>query len=558
MYEKWVSIMVKRVYNLAEMEAFLEMSKGLYDIVRLVDPVECIEITIHDGHLDFLDGCYNVWESGQRCKNCSSFKACRSGERHEKKEYFDENVYNILSNPVQLIVQDETKIDCIIEFITAHKADTHEKEVVNDRRSEVVESATLVDPLTSIYNWDGFHQNARKLINNHPDETCVIAAFDISHFKLINSLFGRKKGDDILIEVAGILNDYASDDVVVARMQADQFAICMPKSQWHDKDLLKKLDVIDNLLDESAFSLEIYAGVYEIKDRNLPVSTMYDRAVMAYISGYGRKESHAVTWFDESMLNELLYQQQVITSFERNLSSGEYTIFIQPQVDEKGHIAGGEALCRWMKPDGTIVPPIRFIPILEKAGLIAELDRHVWELAAKQLLKWQGTEFENMYLSVNISPLDFYFVDVYATITDLVEKYGIDKDKLKLEITETAIMSDVEKQIMRVADLRKYGFTVEIDDFGAGYSSLSMLKDIEADVLKIDMSFLRKTHNEQRSRHVLASIIEMAKRLNMETITEGVETSEQVEMLSRMGCHKFQGFYFAKPMPVEEFEEKAR
>lgn len=547
--------MVKREYNLREMEDFLALAGGLYDIVRLVDPVECREITIKDGHLEFLDGCYNVWESAQRCKNCSSFKACRSGERHEKQEFFDDNVYNILSNPVKLIVQDGTALDCIIEFITAHAADKEERKTVNDRRSEVYESATLYDKLTDIYNWDGFHQNARKLINNHPDEVCVIAAFDISHFKLINSLFGRKKGDDILIEVAKILNGFSAEDVVVARMQADQFAICMPKSKWDDQSLLAKLDVINGMLDDSAYSVEIFAGVYEVVDRNLPIATMYDRAVMAYISGYGRNETHTVTWFDESMLDELLYQQQVISFFEKNLASGEYTIYIQPQVDEDGRVYGGEALCRWVKPDGSIVPPMRFIPILEKAGLIAELDRHVWELAAKQLAEWQGTELEDMYLSVNISPLDFYYIDVYESVTSLVEKYNIDRSKLKLEITETAIMSDVEKQIMRVADLRKFGFTVEIDDFGAGYSSLSMLKDIEADVLKIDMSFLQKTHNEERSRHVLASIIKMAERLNMETITEGVESLDQVHMLSEMGCHMFQGFYFAKPMPVEEFEQ---
>ncbi|MCR5452458.1 MAG: EAL domain-containing protein, partial [Lachnospiraceae bacterium] len=174
------------------------------------------------------------------------------------------------------------------------------------------------------------------------------------------------------------------------------------------------------------------------------------------------------------------------------------------------------------------------------------------------LFKWKDTEFSDLYISVNISPLDFYYIDVYTTLVDIVKKYDIDRHKLKLEITETAIMSDVEKQILRVADLRNFGFTVEIDDFGAGYSSLAMLKDIEADVLKIDMSFLRETEHAERSRNVLASIVQMADKLKMGTITEGVESINQVDMLNKMGCDRFQGFYFAKPMPVSEFEAFVR
>lgn len=550
--------MIAAEYTLSEMEQFLKMSKGLYDIVRLVDPVECREITIDEGNIRFLEGCYNVWESEGRCRNCSSFKACRSGVRREKKEYFEDNVYNILSNPVKLITDDGSAIDCVIEFITAHKADETEKHSVNNRSMEVYESATIMDQLTGIYNWDGFHQMTRKLINEHPDEAIIVVAFDISHFKLVNSLFGRKKGDDILIEVARVLKGIASEEMVLGRMQADQFAICMPKRCWDEEKVTKDISVLSNLLESNSFALKIFAGVYDIRDRQLPISIMYDRAVMAYIAGFSAEDKKLVTWFDEDMMSELLYQQQVTSSFEKNLAAGEFKIFVQPQVDGRGTVYGGEALCRWIKEDGSIVPPYRFIPILEKSGLIAQLDRHVWELAAAQLAAWKGTEFDDMYLSVNISPLDFYYIDVYAVMTDIVEKYDIDIKKLKLEITETAIMSDAEKQIMRVADLRRHGFVVEIDDFGSGYSSLSMLKDIEADVLKIDMSFLQETQHVSRSRNVLRAIVKLADRLNMSTITEGVETEEQIEMLAEMGCFMFQGFYFAKPMPVAEFEEFVR
>ena len=549
--------MINAEYNIKEMQQFLSMTGGLYDIVRLVDPVECREITITDGKVHINEGCYNVWDSGQRCINCSSYKACMGGQRREKEEFFADKVYHILSNPVKLRLDDGTLMKCVIEFITSHTASEVERERVNDRAGEVYESASLIDPLTGLLNWDGFHQGARKLILDHEGEPCLIIACDIIKFKLINSLFGRQKGNDVLIEIAGLLRPYASDDILVGRLQADQFALCMPKALFSEETLALSINEIANLLNEGSYRLRFQAGVYEITDPDLPIAVMYDRAVMANVATR-EEDGSPIHWFDESMLKDLLYQQEVTSGFERTLASGEYQIFIQPQVDADGRVLGGEALARWIRPDGTIVPPIRFIPVLEKAGLISRLDRYVWELAAKQLLAWKDTDLKGLYISVNISALDFYYIDVYRTFTELVEKYGIDRKKLKLEITETAVMHDAEKQILRVADLRSAGFSVEIDDFGAGYSSLSMLKDIEADVLKIDMGFLRETVHAERSRRVLESIVRMAGKLHMDTITEGVETREQVDMLSAMGCNNFQGFYFAKPMPVEEFERFAR
>ncbi len=543
-------------YNVSEMEQFLKMTKGLYDVVRLVDPVECREITIKDGQVHITSGCYNVWDSSQRCINCSSYKACMGGTRREKEEFFADKVYHILSNPVKLRLDDGTVIKCVIEFITAHKASEKEQKTVNDRAAEIYESASLIDPLTGLLNWDGFHQGARKLLLEHADEPCLMIACDVVKFKLVNSLFGRQKGNDILIEIARLLRPYVTDEILVGRLQADQFALCMPKALFSEESLALRIDEIANILNEGAYRLRFQAGIYEITDTSLPIAVMYDRAVMANVTS--REESVPIHWFTESMLEDLLYQQKITSGFEKNLAAGEYQIFIQPQVDVNGKVIGGEALARWIKPDGEIIPPFKFIPVLEKGGLISRLDRYVWELAAKQLAKWKETEFKDLYISVNISALDFFYMDVYNTFIEIVEKYGIDRGKLKLEITETVVMNDVEKQILRVQDLRQAGFEVEIDDFGAGYSSLAMLKDIEADVLKIDMGFLRETEHADRSRRVLESIVRMAKRLSMETITEGVETREQVDMLNSMGCNHFQGFYFAKPMPVPEFEAFAR
>ena len=193
---------------------------------------------------------------------------------------------------------------------------------------------------------------------------------------------------------------------------------------------------------------------------------------------------------------------------------------------------------------------------LKKNGMIVKLDQYMWEAACKQLRKWKDEGKKDMYISVNISPKDFYFMDVKQVLTDLVKKYNIEPQKLKLEITETAIMTNIDNPVEILDGLRKEGFIIEMDDFGSGYSSLNMLKDIYVDILKIDMAFLRKSNDEERGRKILKTMIQLAKDLEMPTITEGVETLEQVEFLKAMGCKMFQGYYFAKPMDVATFEEK--
>ena len=231
-------------------------------------------------------------------------------------------------------------------------------------------------------------------------------------------------------------------------------------------------------------------------------------------------------------------------------------MFLQPQVDVDGNAYGAEALVRWQHPDRGLLSPYFFIDILESTGLIYKLDMYMWECAAAKLSEWKNKGDTSHHISVNISTKDFYLIDVYEVMTDLVRKYDINPALLKLEITETALMSDLKKNMEVIRKLRKYGFRIEIDDFGSGYSSLNMLKDISADVLKIDMAFLRATENEIKGQDILETIISLGGKLGMEVITEGVETEKQLVMLSEMGCHIFQGYYFSKPVPVDEFEEK--
>ena len=217
---------------------------------------------------------------------------------------------------------------------------------------------------------------------------------------------------------------------------------------------------------------------------------------------------------------------------------------------------GAEALVRWQHPKRGLIFPGDFIEVFEKTGLIYRLDRFIWELAVQKLARWQQEGHSDLYISVNISTKDFYYMNVYETITALVEKYRIIPSTLKLEITETAIMTGTAGELDMIEQFREYGFQVEIDDFGSGYSSLNMLKDIKMDTIKLDMGFLRKTRNNERSMSIVSNVIHLSKRLGMEVVTEGVETREQVDALTMMGCDVFQGYYFAKPMSVWDYEDK--
>jgi EAL domain-containing protein (putative c-di-GMP-specific phosphodiesterase class I) len=290
-----------------------------------------------------------------------------------------------------------------------------------------------------------------------------------------------------------------------------------------------------------------------MEDASIPISVMCDRANSALrtIRDDLRKN---VAYFDSTMMQKSLFEQEVVSSFEQALNEGQFKMYLQPMAQKDGRIYSAEALVRWIRPDGSVVMPGDFIETLEHAGLIHELDMYIWECAVKQLSLWKGTDKDNVSICVNMSAKDFYNVDVERVLIDLVRKYDVEAGRLRLEITETALVDDPVKSAAVVARLRDKGFIIEIDDFGKGYSSLSMLKDINADVLKIDMSLLQEFESKRRSRIILESVIKMAISLNMEVVSEGVETRSQLESLSAMGCTHFQGYYFSRPITVEAFE----
>ena len=297
----------------------------------------------------------------------------------------------------------------------------------------------------------------------------------------------------------------------------------------------------------------MYVGVYDITDPSMDVSVMCDRANLAINSVKNGYEG-VVVYYDESMRRNVIKEQSVMAFFPDALASGQFQMYLQPQISTTGKVVGAEVLTRWIHPVQGIIQPRDFIPIYEKTNLISKLDLYIWQQACQLLSKWKKQGKTDYSLSVNISTKDFYFLNIYEVFTGLVEEYDISPGNLHLEITETAVMSDMNTQIDLIKRLQNYGFFVEMDDFGSGYSSLNMLSEFNVDTLKIDMGFLRNSDLSEKSKDILQSVVVLAKELGMHVISEGVETKEQYEMLIQMGIDIVQGYFFAKPMRVDDFE----
>lgn len=432
--------------------------------------------------------------------------------------------------------------------------------IIHDHTQEVEDLArehylATHDRLTKLYNKEYFFERAAEQIEQNPDEQFIMVCSDVENFKMVNDVFGTQTGDELLARIGKALREQTFPGEIYGRIESDRFALLMRKENFREQIFIRQPQDVVQIDSDIRYPINVYVGVYEIIERTIPVSVMCDRAIMAIntIKGsYGKK----VAYYDETVRNEMLQEQELAGNLEQAIADGQLQLYLQPQFTADGQALGAEALVRWQHPQRGLLMPGTFIGALERNGMIIKLDQHVWELACRQLKEWKEQGNTQMYLSVNISPRDFYFLDIYHVFTELVAKYEIEPHNLKLEITETAVMMDLERQLELIEKLRKRGFVIEMDDFGSGYSSLNMLKEIQVDILKIDMAFLGKTKDKERGQKILKMVIELSKTLEMPVITEGVETKEQVTRLTEMGCDMFQGYYFAKPMPIHEFEEK--
>ena len=410
------------------------------------------------------------------------------------------------------------------------------------------------DGLTGLLNRDAFEQRVKQILAGS-DETYYMLCSNIKDFKLINELCGSEVGDRLLIEQANAIRSDEAGDSISTRMYADKFCTLLPKRDFNAEQFKETMMALMDRVLSIPLRTHFYFGVYEVTDRDEPVWTMCDKAMMAIDVIRGSYEQF-VSFYREDLFQRIIREKEILGGFDRAIENGEFHMFLQPQIAHDGTLVGAEALVRWIHPEKGMISPGEFIPVLEKSGLIHRLDLHMWDKAAAQLEKWKREGRDNLSISVNISTKDFYLIDIREAFRELAQKHDFDIKNLKLEITESALMKDVRKIMRNMDELHDLGYDIEIDDFGSGYSSLGMLKDIHADILKIDMIFLQETVNTQRSTTIIKNVISMSKELGMPVITEGVETKEHVDFLLSAGCDMFQGFYFSRPVSVDLFERE--
>ena len=408
------------------------------------------------------------------------------------------------------------------------------------------------DHLTGLYNMEYLYEQARRAMEARPDLSWYVLAFDVKEFKLVNDIFSKEFGDKVLCDIADFIHRNAAPGDIYGRLTGDRFGVVTPAVNF-DIELAEQLLSDRSEYTEVNYPINIHMGVYEVTEPNLPVSVMFDRAFMAIASIKNDLQRH-VALYDAKMRDDVIWNQRISAELDEAIATGQVRPYLQPMVDDAGKVKGAEVLVRWIHPEEGFLAPYRFIPCFEENGRIAQLDCYMWECACNILRMWQDRGID-LFLSVNISPKDFYFMNVFDVNSNLSSEYCIDPRKLRLEITETVVMNDLENRMQILDSLRRYGFLVEMDDFGSGYSSLNMLKDMPVDLVKIDMMFLYKSKNQDKAQTILRSVVDLTRNLGMLPLTEGVETPEQFSMLAVMGCALFQGYYFAKPMPVPEFEE---
>ncbi len=411
------------------------------------------------------------------------------------------------------------------------------------------------DPLSGLLCRQAFYQQATDMLNDNPEVHFVLMRFDIDRFKVFNDLYGVTAGDELLQVIgATLLACNPGELTVLGRLEADHFAILCPY-ETHCWELLpKKLQELSQGMQQK-FNLQFSIGLLDITDTKLDVSLMCDRALLA-MDQVKASYTDKVSWYDEQQWQKILEEQMLVSECEAALEHGQFQVYYQPVVNYMdGSIIGAEALVRWIHPVHGMISPARFISLFERNGFIGRLDLYVWDQACRFMANWEhehGQKFP-FAISVNISRIDIYDVQLCEKIIAIQDLHGLQRDCLKLEITEGVYMEDPQQLIEAVKVFRKAGFVVAMDDFGAGYSSLNILKDVPVDILKLDLRFLSKGEDDARGGSIISSIIRMARWLNLTVVAEGVETKQQADFLKSLNCRYMQGFYFYRPIDGAAF-----
>jgi diguanylate cyclase (GGDEF)-like protein len=422
--------------------------------------------------------------------------------------------------------------------------------------NSIIIHETERDELTGLFHKEFFFEYGKRLDiqnDNMPMDAIVV---DINRFHIINELYGRDYGDEVLKKLGERIHKLVSETGGLAcRFDSNGFYIYLPHNEALQDKLSERIVRLNDYLNDGNISIRM--GVYIDDMSGLNMDQRFDRARLAC-----NKLRHSYTTcfdvYNEELHSKELHEERLIGDMEKALSEKQFKVFYQPKYKISGEqpvLTSAEALIRWFHPEFGMVSPGEFIPLFEDNGLIQKLDRFVWTEAAAQIKRWKDEFGVYIPVSVNVSRVDIFNPMLGSILTDLVNINGFAPEKMLLEITESAYTDNSQEIIDTVNKLRKNGFKIEMDDFGSGYSSLNMLTSLPIDALKLDMKFIKNITEDTKACRLVEIMIQIARLLEVPVIAEGVETKEQMELLKSIGCDIIQGYYFSKPLPPEEFSK---
>lgn len=411
-----------------------------------------------------------------------------------------------------------------------------------------------LDTETGLYNMAGFDEAVQKWIADNPGRKYRLQRYRIDGFMNINATYGYKVGSRLINDIGKYMRARTGRDSFAAHINADNFVrFCADDSispeSFYEKFLTDFADY------ELSYPLFLKMGIYDLCEPDCDTLTMSYRANLAIQSIEGDFSRH-IAYYSKGLMQATKEEQQMLADVENAVRQGQFEVWLQPQYDySSGRIIGAEALARWNHPELGMITPGAFIPVLERSRQVGMLDEYVWDKACQYINRWSKKGF-NIPVSVNVFRVDIQNLGMCETLINLVKKYDIPPEYLRLEITESAYMNEPHELAAAVAELRAAGFIIEMDDFGSGYSSLNALKDLDIDVLKLDMKLVSEIGDgNEKNDNILRNVVHMANALNMSVIAEGVETEVQAGYLKSINCNYMQGYYFSKPIKAEDIEK---
>lgn len=383
----------------------------------------------------------------------------------------------------------------------------------------------------------------------------ALILFDIEKFKIVNELYGFDFADEVLEFIAfNMRNIFKETSAVICHFMSDFFGIFTEYDSEEDLiEMVKQISSKTSLYKNVPVSLSF--GIHKIRDRSLSPRLICDYANMAKKTVKGNRIVN-YAFYTEKIKNRILEDKYIENEMEYALKNGQFSMYLQPKYNiSTSEIIGAEALVRWVHPKKGLIMPDKFIPLFEKNGFIVNLDKYIWEQACIEIRKWIDSGQTPVPISVNVSRVNVGNPKLIEILDSLVEKYKIDKKYLELEITETVYYDDQNHLIETLNQLKKADYTLLMDDFGLGFSSLNMLKNTPFDILKIDRNFLNETMVTDKGKKIILHTISLSNDIGINTVAEGVETKEQAEYLLECGCNVAQGYYYSKPVELNVFDE---